>query len=378
VLDIILRNVRTPVERRGDLAAQMAAHRVGERRLQEIVARYGLKQALDYAHGLLAYAERLTRAAILSIPDGVYTFTDEMDDAGTPTGRDPSPDAQRGPEIAVTVTVHGDTMTVDFAGSSPAVSGPLNAVRAITESATWYVARCLAGADVPANSGTFAPVQVIVPRGSLLDADPPHAVAGGNVETSQRIVDVVLGALAKALPDQIPAASLGTMNNLTVGGFDVQRGTAFAYYETLGGGAGASPDGHGLSGVHVHMTNTLNTPSEALEYTYPLRVRRYALRRGSGGAGHHHGGDGLVREIEFLCPATVTLLSERRRTSPYGLYGGEPGARGRNVLVRDGEERDLPGKVEIRVQPGDILSLRTPGGGGWGAPSGSERISPSD
>ncbi len=368
VLDIILRNVRTPVERRGDLAAQMAAHRVGERRLQEIVTRYGLEETFHYAQGLLAYAERLTRAAILDIPDGVYTFADEMDDTGIPHTQYSIPDASRGPEIKVTVTIQGDTMTVDFAGSSPAVSGPLNAVRAITESATWYVARCVAGADIPANSGAFAPVRVVVPKGSLLDAEPPHAVAGGNVETSQRIVDVVFGALAKALPDKISAASLGTMNNLTIGGYDTDRGMAFAYYETVGGGAGASPNGDGLSGVHVHMTNTLNTPVEALEYTYPVRVRRYALRRGSGGSGRHRGGDGLVREIEFLCPATVTLLTERRRTSPYGLYGGGPGARGRNVLIREEQERDLPGKAEIRVRPGDVLSLRTPGGGGWELP----------
>jgi N-methylhydantoinase B len=380
VQDIILRNVRTPVERRGDLAAQMAAHQVGERRLQEIVARYGLEETLRYAHGLLAYAERLTRAAIGRIPNGIYQFTDEMDDEGLPersaaismqqahTRCDP----RRGPRIRVTVTVEPDSMTVDFGGSSPAVRGPLNAVRAITESATWYVVRCVAGADVPANSGTFAPVHVTVPQGSFLDAEPPHAVAGGNVETSQRIVDAVLGALAKALPDQIPAASLGTMNNLTVGGYDREQDMPFAYYETVGGGAGAGPAGDGLSGVHVHMTNTLNTPVEALEYAYPCRVRRYALRAGSGGAGLHRGGDGLVREIEFLCPATVTILSERRRTAPYGLQGGKPGARGQNVLLRDGEERKLAGKAELRVARGDLLSLRTPGGGGWGTPSDPE------
>jgi N-methylhydantoinase B len=346
----------------------MAAHRVGEQRLQEIVASYGLEETLHYAHGLLAYTERLTRAAIARIPDGVYTFRDEMDDDGFP-----APQSQAtNPQIQVSVAVQNDTMTVDFTGSSPAVRGPLNAVRAITESATWYVARCVAGADVPVNSGTFAPVHVVVPRGSFLDAEPPHAVAGGNVETSQRVVDAVLGALAKALPDLIPAASLGTMNNLTVGGVDPVRDTPFAYYETVGGGAGAGPMGDGLSGVHVHMTNTLNTPVEALEYAYPIRVRRYALRGGSGGAGQHHGGEGLVREIEFLCPATVTILSERRRTAPYGLHGGAPGAQGRNVLVRQQGAQDLPGKVEVRVEPGDLLSLRTPGGGGWGIAGGEE------
>jgi N-methylhydantoinase B len=364
--DIILRNVRTPIERRGDLAAQMAAHRVGERRLKEIVARYGLEETDRYAQGLLAYAERLTRAAIARIPDGIYSFADEMDDDGTRTTQRVAGDRPQIPRIKVAVTVQAGTMSVDFTGSSPAVRGPLNAVRAITESATWYVVRCVAGAEIPANSGSFAPVRVIVPRGSFLDADPPHAVAGGNVETSQRIVDAVLGALAQALPDRIPAASLGTMNNLTIGGHDEERDAPFAYYETVGGGAGAGPEGDGLSGVHVHMTNTLNTPIEALEYAYPLRVRRYALRQGSGGAGKQHGGDGLVREIEFLCPAVVTILSERRRVAPYGLHGGQPGARGRNLLLRDGEEQELPGKVEIVVKPGDLLSLRTPGGGGWG------------
>jgi N-methylhydantoinase B len=378
VLDIILRNVRTPVERRGDLAAQMAAHRVGEQRLQEVVARYGLDETLRYAHGLLEYAERLTRAALDRVPDGVYTFVDAMDDEGIDgqSGASAKPseragDRLPGPRIQVAVTVKGDGMEVDFTGTSPAVQGSLNAVRAITESATWYVVRCLAEATSDArliNSGTFAPVRVVVPRGSLLDADPPHAVAGGNVETSQRVVDVVLGALAQALPDLIPAASQGTMNNLAVGGYDADRRAPFAYYETVGGGAGAGPVGDGLSGVHTHMTNTLNTPVEALEYAYPLRVRRYGLRRGSGGAGRHRGGDGLVRDLEFLCPATITILSERRRTAPYGLLGGKRGEPGRNLLIHRGEEQDLGGKVEAQVEPGDVLSLRTPGGGGWGTP----------
>ncbi len=378
VLDIILRNVRTPTERRGDLAAQIAAHRMGERRLREIVARYGLDETQQHAQSLLEYAERLTRAAVAQIPDGVYTFVDVLDDEGIDPQRAASR-AQPGaagaeppsPRIQVTVTVEGEEMTVDFAGSSPAVQGSLNAVQAITESAVWYVVRCLAEATSEArlvNSGTFTPVRVIVPRASLLDADPPHAVAGGNVETSQRVVDVVLGALAGALPNLIPAASQGTMNNLAVGGYDAARGAPFAYYETVGGGAGGGPAGDGLSGVHTHMTNTLNTPVEALEYAYPLRVWRYGLRRDSGGAGRHRGGDGLVRDIEFLCPAAITILSERRRAAPYGLQGGEPGKQGRNLLIRHEEEQDLGGKVETRVETGDVLSLRTPGGGGWGKP----------
>ena len=300
-LDIIARNVRSPVERRGDLAAQMAAHRVGEQRMQEIVALYGLQETYDYARSLLTYAERLTRAAIARIPDGVYTFADEMDDDGTAApdslshdttlaedrGRPASSDSARGARIEVAVTVDGDNLVVDFAGSSPAVPGGINAVRAITKSATWYAVRCVAGADIPGNSGTFAPIKVMVPEASFLDAPAPHAVAGGNVETSQRIVDTVFGALSKALPDLIPAASQGTMNNVAIGGEDRERGAPFAYYETVGGGAGASPLGDGLSGVHVHMSNTLNTPVEALEYTLPVRVRRYSIREGSGGAGKH-------------------------------------------------------------------------------------------
>ncbi len=366
LLELILRNVRTPAERRGDLAAQIAAHRVGERRLKEIVSHYGLREPLGFARALLEYAERLTRGAIAQIPDGVYAFGDTMDDDGTGVGQHAGSTAARGPQIQVTVTVQGDQMTVVFRGSSPAVSGPLNAVRAIVESATWYVVHCVAGAEVPVNSGAFVPVQIIVPKGCFLDANPPHAVAAGNVETSQRIVDAVLGALAQAIPKLIPAASQGTMNNVTVGGFDADQGGPFAYYETLGGGAGAGPQGDGLSGVHSHMTNTMNTPIEALEYAYPIRVRRYALRRGSGGKGEHRGGDGLIREYEILCPAVVTILSERRKEAPYGLHGGEAGALGRNTLLKGGREQDLPGKVELRLGPGDVFSLRTPGGGGWG------------
>jgi N-methylhydantoinase B len=363
---LILRNVRTPNERRGDLAAQLAAHEVGARRAREIVARYGLEQTLHYGAALIAYAERLTRAAIARIPDGVYTFEDRMDDDGLGTESLP---------IRVAITIVGDEMSFDFAGSAPAARGSINAVRAIVESAVYYVVRCLVGdirgaqsqETIPTNAGTFAPLRVNVPAGSLLDPHPPHAVAGGNVETSQRVVDVVFGALARALPDRVPAASQGTMNNITFGGSDPVSGDPFAYYETVGGGAGGGPDGPGESGVHSHMTNTLNTPVEALEYALPIRVTRYSLRRGSGGAGSHPGGDGLFRDILFLCPVQVSLLSERRRYAPFGLAEGQPGRSGRNVVIRaDGTEFDLPGKATLDLEAGDTLSLRTPGGGGWG------------
>ena len=289
--------------------------------------------------------------------------------------------------IKVTLTIQGDSLTVDFSGSSPAVRGSVNAVRAIVESAVYYCVRCIVGAmgiaargdDVPTNAGTFAPIRVIIPEGSLLDARPPHAVAGGNVETSQRVVDVVFGALAQALPDVVPAASQGTMSNLTFGGVRPDPLTAsgaggapFAYYETMGGGAGAGPSRDGASGIHVHMSNTLNTPIEALELAYPLRVRRYAIRRGSGGVGLHRGGEGLIREIEFLAPVSATLLTDRRDTRPYGLRGGGSGTPGENVLIRDGVESGLPGKVQLQLNPGDVLSIRTPGGGGWGEISASE------
>ncbi|HEC22301.1 MAG TPA: hydantoinase B/oxoprolinase family protein, partial [Chloroflexi bacterium] len=262
-------------------------------------------------------------------------------------------------------------MVADFTGSASAVAGSVNAVSAIVHSAVGYVVRCIVGASLPMNHGVFAPLHIVIPPGSVLDPGPPHAVAGGNVETSMRIVDVLYGALAQAMPDRIPAASQGTMNNLTFGGTDPRNGQPFAYYETMGGGSGAGPRSDGASGIHCHMSNTLNTPIEALELTLPVRVRRYALRHGSGGEGLHRGGDGLVREIEFLAPARVTILSERRRYAPYGLAGGQPGTQGENRLIpADGSpERPLPGKVSFNVAPGDVLHIGTPGGGGWGQPS---------
>lgn len=375
---LILRNVRTPAERDGDLAAQLAAHTIGARRLSQITARYGLEESNAHANELLAYAERLTRAAIRQIPpppEGkAYVFRDVLDDDGH--GRDDIP-------LHVAVTVADEQLLVDFAGTAPAVRGNLNAVPAIVRSAVAYCVRCAALAllqtEIPMNEGAFAPLTVQIPPGSLLDPRPPHAVAAGNVETSQRIVDVVFGALAKALPELIPAASQGTMNNLTFGGVYPEEagnaGETFAYYETLGGGIGAGPHADGGHGMHAHMSNTRNTPVEALEYAFPLRVERYALRERSGGRGRHRGGDGLVRAVRFLSPVTITITSERRRRPPYALEDGEAGAAGRNLLLRNGEERALPGKVTLDLQAGDLLRLETPGGGGWGqaTASGAER-----
>jgi N-methylhydantoinase B len=357
LLGLILANVRTPQERSGDLWAQIAANQRGAERLVEMVERYGQAEVAEYMGLLLAYTERMTRSLIAGLPDGRYTFTDFLDGDGV---------SDAPAQITATVVIQGDLAVVDFTGSSPQLKGSLNAVYAITLSAVYYVFRCLLGLDVPNNAGCLAPIEVIAPAGTLVNALPPAPVAGGNVETSQRIVDVLLGALAQAAPDRIPAASQGTMNNLTIGGFDPWRGRPFAYYETIGGGMGARPGADGPSALHSHMTNTLNTPAEALEYAYPLRVLRYAVRRGSGGAGRWRGGDGICREILLLADAQVTLLSERRRFAPYGLAGGQAGQTGENLLIRGGEVIPLPAKGSFEVLAGDILSLRTPGGGGFG------------
>jgi N-methylhydantoinase B len=264
-------------------------------------------------------------------------------------------------------------VVIDFTGSSPQVEGSINAVEAITYSACFYVFRCLLREDVPATAGLMRPIQLIAPERTIVNARPPAAVAGGNVETSQRIVDVLLRALAQALPEHIPAASSGTMNNLTIGGMDDRSGKAipFAYYETIAGGSGASAAHDGVSGVHTHMTNSLNTPAEALEYSYPLRVMKYALRAGSGGEGKHRGGDGIVREIEVLADATVTMLADRRKSRPYGLAGGEDGAPGRTEILRaDGSIELMPSKGSTRLRRGERVRIETPGGGGWGAAQG--------
>lgn len=359
VYDLLLRNMRSPGERKGDLDAQTAAHRVGEARFGEIVERYGLPQVRRQMRAVMDYAERMTRAAISEIADGAYEFEDFLDDDGV------TDDPVR---IHLRLTVDGGTVRCDFSGSSGERPSSVNAVAAVTRSAVYYVVRCLLNESVPSNDGCFRPVTFTLPERSVVNAGPPRAVAAGNVETSQRIVDVVLGALARALPQRIPAASAGTMNNVSIGGWDAGRGRPFAYYETVGGGTGAGPAVDGLSAVHTHMTNTMNTPVEALEIAYPFRVIEYAVRRNSGGSGRHRGGDGICRTWEFLAPATVSLLTERRRRSPWGLAGGEPGATGRNLLRRaSGEEVELPSKGQVKVEPGDRLTLETPGGGGWGA-----------
>lgn len=357
IWDLILTNVRTPAERAGDLWAQIAANNRGTKRFREMVKRYGQTEVSDYMGYLMDYTERMTRALLAELPDGEYHFSDKLDDDGIKEHSIP---------ICVSIKIDGDTAEVDFAGSAQQQRGSINAVYAITLSAVYYVFRCLLGIDVPNNSGCLKPIKVNAPRGSIVNALSPAPVAGGNVETSQRIVDVLLGALAQAYPDRVPAASQGTMNNVTIGGYDPNRNIAYTYYETIGGGMGARPGKNGLSAIHSHMTNTLNTPIEALEYAYPLRILRYEIRRETGGQGRYRGGDGIRRDIQVLVDSQVTLLSERRRYPPYGLVGGEPGETGCNVLIRNGEESYLGGKGTYPLLAGDILSIRTPGGGGYG------------
>ncbi len=363
--EMILANVRTPGERAGDLRAQLAANRRGAERLAALVERQGREAVARYMVALQAYAARMVRRMIGDLPDGTYEFSDRLDDDGV---------TDEPVEIRVPIRIRGETAVVDFTGSSLQREGGVNAVRAITRSATHYVFRALAGEDVPANGGCTEPVRVVAPEGTVVNARTPAAVAAGNVETSQRITDVLLGAMAGACPDRVPAASQGTMNNVTVGGRDPRDDAPFAYYETIGGGMGARPDRDGASAIHTHMTNTLNTPVEALEYAYPLRVRRYEIRRGSGGEGRHRGGDGIRRELELLARARVSLLTDRRRYPPYGLRGGEPGATGRNLLRREGREewRELPAKGSVELGPGDVLRIETPGGGGYGEPPETE------
>ena len=303
------------------------------------------------------YTERVLRQAIGEIPDGLYRFEDALEDDGF--GHGPIP-------ILVAIRIAGDEAEVDFTGSSPQVEGGVNANYAITLSATLYVFRCLLRDEVLYNAGIARPIRVVAPEGSIVNAVRPAAVAGGNVEASQRITDVVLGALAKALPGRIPAASQGTMNNVTLGGVNPRSGRRFAYYETLGGGMGGRPGSAGLSGVHVHMSNTRNTPIEALEHALPVRVREYRPR-GQRRGRQFRGGDGLVREFELLADAEVNLLTERRLAGPPGAQGGEAGLAGRNlVLRRDGTVEPLPGKVRVWLRAGDRLRIETPGGGGYG------------
>lgn len=357
---LLFANVRTPAERAADLRAQKAAHHTGTRRLQTELTNHTPARLAQAMAELQTHGERLMRHLIGAIPNGTATHTEHLDDDGQ--GSTPLP-------ITVTLTIDGTDARLDFTGTAPCCAGSLNAVEAITRSAVYYCFLCLLAtptrltrdlAEAPRNAGTLAPIHIHAPAGTLVNATWPHAVAAGNVETSQRIVDTVFGALAQLLPDIIPAPSQGTMNNLTIGGTDPRTNRPFAYYETMAGGMGARPHAPGLSGVQVHMTNTLNTPVEALEYAYPFRIARYELAPGTGGTGKQPGGDGLIREYVFDAPATATLLTERR-TIPPG--NGTPG---KNERTTDGTWTPLPGKASVQLAPGDRLRVQTPGGGGHG------------
>lgn len=370
ILALLLNNVRTPEEREGDLGAQIAACHTGEQRLKEICKRYGLAGTVRAASDLLDYSEEMMQAFLDGVPTGTYKAEDFLDNDGI---------TDRPIKIAVSLRFAkkvkrsrraSNAVTVDFAGSDPQVQGSVNAVEAITYSACFYVFRCLLAEDIPATAGLMRPVKVIAPEKTIVNARPPAAVAGGNVETSQRIVDVLLRALSQAIPDRVPAAASGTMNNLTIGGIDPRTGEAFAYYETIAGGMGARPTQPGVPGVHTHMTNSLNTPVEALEYSYPFRVRQYSVRPASGGQGRHRGGDGIIREIEVHTDSEVTLLADRRNLAPYGLNGGGDATPGNASLIKtDGSSQALPGKFNVRLKKGERIRVETPGGGGWGEES---------
>ncbi|MEX2252161.1 MAG: hydantoinase B/oxoprolinase family protein [Acidimicrobiia bacterium] len=341
---------RTPWERRGDLAAQIGANAVGARRLEELVETEGHETFSTVSSALLDYGERRMTAALSTLPDGVFEFVDFMEHG------------DRDVAIRVRVSIEGQSLTADFTGSDEQVAANFNAVEAVTRSCLYYAVRVATDPTIPANGGCYRPLQLIAPEGSIVNARFPAAVAAGNVETSQRIADVLLGALAQAAPDRVPAASQGTMNNVLIGNDD------FAYYETVGGGQGGRPGKPGQSGIHTGMTNTENTPIESLDTHYPFRVEKYTLRRGSGGAGRFPGGEGIQRDIVFEAAATLSLMGERRRHRPWGLAGGEPGEPGEDWLVRRGDRTRLPGKTTVEVEPGDRLVVLTPGGGGWGEP----------
>jgi len=352
-----LKNVRNPEERLGDLRAQIASLARGKLRLNDILDRYACDHIFSILDQLKDYSERMTVNIIRQLPKGLYSFTDYLDDDGN--GSSPIP-------ISVDLNIKGSCIIADFSRSGDQVTTPLNTVVSVVMSATAYVFQCLVGEGHPINQGSYRPLQIKTRPGSIVDARNPAPVAAGNVETSQRIVDVLLGALAEAIPELIPAASCGSMNNIAIGNDTSLTTRGFSYYETIGGGMGGRPTMAGLSGIHTHMTNTMNTPIEALEHAYPLRVEQYALRQRSGGNGRHRGGDGIVRSYRFLEKAQVSLLSERRKLQPYGLAGGEKGKLGENILIHGKKRKKLSGKIMIEIEAEDQLIIRTPGGGGWG------------
>ena len=364
LLALILSNVRTPEEREGDLRAQRAACATGEERLEDLLRRHGATLVLEAMAAVMDYSERRMRAAIASLPEGAAAYEDVLDGDGVD---------DRPVRICARIEKRGDVLHVDYTGSSPQVAGPVNAVYAVTASATYFAVRALTDPEIPPNAGCYRPIEIVAPRGTVVNATHPAPVVGGNLETAQRLVDVILGAFSHITPERTIAACQGTMNNVAIGGTDPRTGRPYTLYETIGGGFGARPTRDGPDGVHSHMTNTLNTPVESLELVYPLRVERYELVPGSGGRGRFRGGMGIRRDLTAVGHvATVSLLTDRRRSRPYGLAGGEPGSCGRNVLIRDGQELPLPAKGTFPLAAGETVSVRTPGGGGYGDPAQRE------
>jgi len=359
VLRLLLANMRVPREREGDLLAQLAANRVGERRLLAMAEQHGRDEVRARGEQLMTWTEELVRSVVRGLPRGVYHFEDELEA--------PVAGGERNVRIRLRLATRANELVFDFRATDPETTGSVNTVRAVTLSAVFYVMRLLLPPGTPTNDGVMRCVRVLTTPKTVIDARYPAAVAAGNVETSQRLVDVALGALAQVLPDRIPAASAGTMSNLTFGNAG-RSGTSFAYYETIAGGAGASASGPGQHAVQTHMTNTRNTPIEALETHYPVRVVSYTVRRGSGGAGRHAGGDGVVRRLRFLAPVRVGWVAERQSAGPWGLAGGEPGQPGRAFYRAAGERRNtrLAGKAGVELAAGSELEVRTPGGGGFG------------
>jgi len=357
VLNLIKNNVRTPQEREGDFLAQISANKVGINRLNELLDKYGKDTVLFYSNALLDYTEKIMKNFVKNIPDGIYSFTDYIEDDGL---------GNKDIKISVDITIKNDKVVVDFSKSDEQTKGSINAVKAITVSAVFYVFRSLIEEDIPTNAGALRPIEIITKKGTVVDATFPSSVSAGNVETSQRIVDVLLGALAEAIPDKVPSASQGTMNNITIGGISPKTNQPFTYYETIGGGMGASSTSDGESAVQSHMTNTLNTPIEALEFEFPFLITAYKIRKNSGGEGLHKGGDGIIREYQFLIDVEITVISERRKIPPYGLFGGKPALTGNNVVIKNGKKLSKEGKFQERLSKGDILRIETPGGGGFG------------
>ncbi|MHA1908327.1 MAG: hydantoinase B/oxoprolinase family protein [Candidatus Thorarchaeota archaeon] len=357
----LLSATRTPEEREGDLAAQVAANTVGARRLESSVSQHGLKQIQRSFEELRYYSQKMMQSALSEYSGTKSEFTDYMDSDGAGNWDIP---------ITTSISISDSGASISFEGTSHQVDGNINCPIASTLSSVYYVFIVIFGSGIPTNEGCWRVLDVDVPEGSLLNPQFPAAVSAGNVETSQRIVDTVLGALSSIVPERVPAASQGTMNNLTIGGVDPRSHKQFSFYETIGGGAGATNGLHGTSGIHSHMTNTLNTPIESLEVEYPLRVRRYSLRRGSGGKGRWNGGDGLIREIELLSQeCTVSIQSERRTRNPWGIEQGEEGMTGKNVLLHEDKEYSLQSKTTVKTLKGSVIRIETPGGGGWGSPS---------